>query len=275
MLKDLVYTVFDFETTGLFPYGGDRICEIAAVRVEPGKRKKKWHSMVNPGRPISRGAFMVNRITPDMLKGAPVIRDVLPGFMRFMENSVLVAYNAGFDVGFLECALGPEKRVLDDYCVVDALKLARRLFPEAGRYNLASVADFLGLKSEREHRAMFDAEMTLGIFQKELKILIKNGIRTVEQIAESRRAKDPETGLTLAKVKDYKTGLIQEAIREQRKLNIVYRSSWRDRVTERTVTPKSLEKRYDTSYLVAYCHLRNSERNFRLDSIVRAEIADA
>lgn len=271
LLKDTSFTIFDFETTGLYPYSGDRICEIGAIRIEPNSRtKKKFHSMVDPERPISKGAFFVNRITPYMLNGAPKIHEILPRFMKFISNSVLVAYNAGFDVGFLECALGEKKGELDKYHVIDALSLARKLFSGLGRYNLAHVALSLGVRVSREHRAIFDADMTLSIFQEELRVLIDEGVESVEDIAILKPASDTSA----RKVKDFKLELIRRAIREEKKLNITYLSAWGNQTTTRVITPKEIQKGYDKSYLVAFCHLRNEERNFRLDGIVKIKSED-
>ena len=70
------FTVFDVETTGLYPYLGDKICEIAAIRIDYKKKTKtKFHSLIDPGIPVSRGAFLVNGITEDMLEGQPKIHD--------------------------------------------------------------------------------------------------------------------------------------------------------------------------------------------------------
>lgn len=270
LLKRTNFTIFDFETTGLYPYSGDKICEIGAIRIGPRETRKKFHSMVNPQRPISKGAFFVNRITPDMLISAPGIHEVLPKFIRFIKGSVLVAYNAGFDVGFLECALGEDKNMLDDYYIIDALILARRLFPGIGRYNLSNVAESIGVRSAQEHRALYDAYMTAEVFQKELEILMRDGVKTVEDIANTR----PKKLAPLKTMKNYKITLIESAIREQKKLNIIYRSSWKNEVTQRTITPKELQQGYDRSYLVAYCHLKNGDRNFRLDGIVKVKPED-
>jgi len=265
LLEKATFTVFDFETTGLYPYRGDKICEIGAARVEPAKKEqKKFHSMVNPERPISRGAFLVNGITEDMLIGAPRIQEILPAFMRFIEGSILVAYNAGFDIGFLECSLGSDKDALNDYCVIDALKLARRLFTGIDSYNLASVARALGMRPLREHRAISDVSMTLEIFQKELDILSAHGARTIKDVEKTW----PKRVALVKRVKDYKTKLIEEAIRDEKRLNITYISSWRNEITNRTITPKEIQNGYDRSYVIAYCHLRNAERNFRLDGII-------
>ena len=262
------YTVFDFETTGLYPYSGDRICEIGAVRMEPGKRTfKKFQTLVNPGRPISYGAFAVNGITEEMLEGAPPITEVLPPFLKFIKDSVLVAYNAGFDLGFLECALGKDKHILDDYYVIDALGLARKLFSGIGRYNLGAVSESLGIRSSGEHRAMADAVMTLGVFRKQLRILSAEGVKRVEEVAYVRQKKP-----VVRKVKDYKVRIIEEAIREQKKLNIVYRSSWNNAVTSRVVLPKEIQEGYDRSYVIVHCCLKNEERTFRLDGIMNIEM---
>lgn len=269
-LSQAHFTIFDFETTGLYPYYGDGICEIGAIRVSPGKRRtSKFHRMVDPERPISRGAYAVNGITEEMVRGMPTIEKVLPQFLRFIKGSVLVAYNAGFDLGFLECALGRKKEVLDDYYIIDALSLARRLFGGAGRYNLGSVANFLGYASGPEHRAMADALMTWKVFEKELEILKSEGVESVEDVAKIRTRRVPAAAV----VKDFKEKLIEEAIREQKRLNITYRSTWTNAVTTRTITPLEIRRGYDRSYLIAHCHLKNEERNFRLDGIIAAEAA--
>ena len=263
------FTIFDVETTGLYPYSGDRICEIGALRVGPkGERARRFQSLVDPKRPISYGAFSVNGITDDMVRGKPAIKDILPHFLKFIDGSVLVAYNAGFDLGFIECALGEDRQILEDYYIIDALRLARRLFPAAGRYNLGFLSNSLGIRSRSEHRAMADVLMTWKVFEKELNLLRLQGITTVEDIAAAQ-AKKPQT---LETVKDYKLKLIEEAIREEKRLNITYRSVWNNLVTERIVTPKKIHAGYDRSYLVAHCHLKNAERNFRLDCILDAKV---
>lgn len=267
-LSSACFTVFDVETTGLYPYSGDKICEIGAVKFYKSDRKQeRYHSLVDPEIPISYGAFSVNGITEDMVKEKPTIEKALPSFLQFIEGSVLVAYNAGFDLGFLECALGEDKDVLNDYYIIDALKLARRLFPGLDRYNLASVSQSLGIASAGEHRAMADAVMTLKVFKKELEVLASDGVKSVEDIARSLQT---GRGKGVKTVKDYKIRLIEEAIREQKKLDITYRSVWNNSVTKRTITPKELQRGYDRSYVIAHCHLKNEERNFRLDCIMDA-----
>ncbi len=268
-LENASFTIFDFETTGLYPYAGDKICEVGAIRFRSGiKKVEKFYYLIDPERPISAGAFYVNGITDDMVKGKPTIGQIMPAFLKFIKGSVLVAYNAGFDLGFFESALGRNESVLADYYIIDALRLARRLFPGLEKYNLGYVSESLGIDSCGEHRAMKDAFMTWKVFEKELKLLAGHGVKSIEEIAQAQ-AKRP---LSIKTVKDYKVKLIEDAIREQKKLHITYRSAWSNKVTSRTITPKEIQAGYDRSYVVAHCHLKGAERNFRLDCIVEAKV---
>jgi DNA polymerase III epsilon subunit family exonuclease len=269
-LSEASYTVFDVETTGLFPYSGDRICEIGAVRATPGKRTvKKFHALADPLRPISAGARAVNGITDDMVRGKPAIEDVLPAFLDFVRGSVLVAYNAGFDLGFLESSMGERGRELDGCVVIDALGLSRRLLSGLGRYNLASVAEHLGVESRGPHRALADAVMTWKVFRVLLKELDRRGVYEVEE-AQSRVFRSSRMD---ASVRGPHIAAIQEAMKARRDLVIVYRSRWNDSMTTRRVTPKRIMRGYDRAYLVAHCHAKGAERNFRVDCIISAECA--
>jgi len=265
-LNKATYTVFDVETTGLYPYSGDKICEIGAIRIDPDGIRKTFQALVDPGRPISSGAFRVNRITREMIKNKPPVEDVMPDFLEFIKDTVLVAYNAGFDLGFIETALDYKGYVLNNFMIIDALKLARKYLPGMEKYNLVHVAEMLGVHTEDKHRALADAVMTAGVFLKELDILRERGIETVEEIMEpgKERAKDPAL---------YGDGILQQlenAIAGKKFLNITYRSVWDNKTTSRVITPKRIKKGYDKFYVVAYCHLRKEERNFRLDCITTA-----
>lgn len=264
-IADCAFTVFDFETTGLYPYAGDRICEIGAVRMKRGGgRPAKFHTLVNPGRPISPGAFAVNGITDEMVRGKPSIAEALPGFLRFIEGSVLVAYNAGFDLGFLECALAEQGSAIGDIVVIDALRLARRLFPGIGRYSLGSVSRSLDIEPDGEHRALADAILTWKVFKRQLSMIAEEGIDTIEGIQSviTRKAR------AAAPARDGVLAALEAAIERRSELAITYRSSWNDRTTTRTISPRKIQMGYDRSYVIAHCHLRNEERIFRLDSII-------
>ncbi|HTZ11936.1 MAG TPA: 3'-5' exonuclease [Candidatus Margulisiibacteriota bacterium] len=164
-LKEAEFVILDTETTGLEPESGDRIVEIAAIRFRGKEKIAVFENLVDPKRNISEGAFSVNGITQDMLRGAPEIKEVLPKFMEFIRGSCLCSYNAAFDLGFLNNELNflGEPR-LNGLPVVDILKMARRLLPGLQRYALSSVAENLGVARKQVHRALEDVELAAEVF---------------------------------------------------------------------------------------------------------------
>jgi DNA polymerase-3 subunit alpha (Gram-positive type) len=163
-LERYAWVAFDIETTGLDPWRGDRICEIAAVKFKEGRKIAQLHTLVNPERSIPAGAYRVHRITEWMVQGAPTISTILPQFLSFVEGSILVAYNAGFDLGFIEQEIRRQGRDCPSFQVVDVLELARRLLPEMERFSLERVAESLGIPFPRQHRALEDADVTAQVF---------------------------------------------------------------------------------------------------------------
>lgn len=262
-LKEATYTVFDVETTGLYPNYGDRICEIGALRVSPDGKKEKFEVLIDPERALSREAFSINNITPEMLAGKPLIEEVLPEFMAFIKGSVLVAYNAGFDIGFIASSLKQDSLMLNDFYVVDALKLARKVFPDLSRYSLFRVAESLGISYSTQHRAMADVLVTWEVFRKEREILENRGIKELKKVAKKCNIERKWDDNSLL-------GLIRKAILEKEDLNITYKSLWNNQMTQRKVTPIQVQESIESSYLVAHCHLRGERRNFRLDCIMDA-----
>jgi len=101
-IEEVELTIFDTETTGLDAGNGDRIVEIAALRVRGEHISDRFETLVNPERPISPGAFAVNNISEEMVHNAPLIRDVLPCFLDFIKGTCLCSYNLPFDLGFLK-----------------------------------------------------------------------------------------------------------------------------------------------------------------------------
>lgn len=268
-IEEMEFVIFDTETTGLEPEAGDRIVEIAALRLKGDKRIAAFQSLVNPGRPISPAAYAVNKITQEMLDTAPPIEAVIPEFLKFIQNSCLCSYNAGFDLKFLNNELKLIGRPpLTGIAVVDILKMARRLLPGLERYALWFVADKLGIKIQQEHRASSDVELTLGVFNKLKAILSVKGIADFANF-------NGLFGFNTDSLKDtnnQKLARIQEAIDLKMKLKIKYLSSSGAEVSEREVIPKEIKQENKSNYLVGYCCLRRDERTFRVDGILHLEI---
>jgi DNA polymerase-3 subunit alpha (Gram-positive type) len=267
-LEEVEFTIFDTETTGLNPESGDRIVEIAAVRIKGDLRLADFTTLVNPERPICEEAFQVNRITADLLVNAPKIEEILPKFLDFIAGTCLCSFNAAFDLGFLNNELKLSGMNLpEDIVVVDILTMARRLLPGLERYPLWVLAEKFGIKNTQKHRALADVELTLEVFSRLCAILKQKSIVDFSSFVSL-------FSLNLNLLKDLnnqKLSRIQEAIDLKLKLKLKYLSCSSAEVSEREVIPKQLRQERRYSYLVGFCCLKNEERTFRLDSILNIE----
>jgi len=177
------YVVFDFETTGLNPFDGDRIIEMSAVRVINHKVVEKFATLVNPEQPISPEATAVNGITDDMVEDAPKMKEALTEFIDFIGDDILVGHNIkSFDMNFLkiECMLQFDGKVPDnDY--IDTVLIARHCMPELAHRNLTVLAEHFGLSSEGAHRALADCLMNQKVYErlKEETERFENGEKTI------------------------------------------------------------------------------------------------
>ncbi len=193
--KKAEFVIFDIETTGLSPSWGDRIVEIAALKVKNSKPVDRFYSFVDPQREISFGAFAVNGITEEMLRGAPTSCEILPRFLEFLGDAALVGHNVGFDLSFLCHELSLLGMGLKDKTViVDTLKMARHLLPNLGRYPLWFVAESLGLPKGQQHRAMSDVELTFDVFRRLIKEMGEKNIEDIGVVANAQKNKINDTG---------------------------------------------------------------------------------
>lgn len=257
-IDEAEFLVVDVETTGLSPETGDRVCEIGAVKLRASAVVETLSNLIDPRRPISAGAYAVNRISPQMLAEAPEFSGIAEQLFRMMDGSVLVAYNAPFDISFLTnefrlLAFPPIQNV-----VVDALTVARQLLPGIRKYPQENVARFLGIPFPVKHRALDDAMMTAKIFTLFTSILKAYDMTSVSDLMR----KD----LTVI-LQSKRIGIVKEAMASGINLWIKYLSPTNAEITDRVVTPKDLITE-QTPYLFAYCHSAQAERNFRIDRIL-------
>lgn len=192
---DTTYCVLDLETTG-FSAVTEKITEIGVMKVQNGEVVDEFSCFVNPQKHIPERVTEVTNITDEMVKDAETIDQVFPKLLAFIKDSVIVAHNASFDVGFLKQnakLLGYEF----DYSYIDTLSLAKDLFPDYKKYKLGKIAENLGIKVEVAHRALDDVDTTVKVFNVMLEMLAKKGAKTIEDIDEV--AADPQ-----AKKDEYK-----------------------------------------------------------------------
>ena len=177
---DSTFVVFDIETTG-FSAVNDRIIEIGAVKVENGMITEKFSEFVNPERPIPFEIEKLTSINDRMVEDAPNISVILPKFMDFCGDSVLVAHNADFDTGFIRhnCeVLG----LPYDYTYVDTLGIARSFLEGLKNYKLDTVVEAMGCTLANHHRAVDDAGATADVFVRFLERFKKKNIRDLDEL---------------------------------------------------------------------------------------------
>ncbi|MDO4474052.1 MAG: PolC-type DNA polymerase III [Eubacteriales bacterium] len=166
---DESFVVFDLETTGFSPIS-DKIIEIGAVKVEHGEIVDRFSTFVNPHIPIPFKITQLTGISDQMVMNAPDIEQILPEFLTFIGDSVLVAHNAGFDVGFIEQNMRYQD-MIPDFTSVDTVAMARILLPTLSKFKLNIVAKALNISLENHHRAVDDAGATAEIFVKFIQML--------------------------------------------------------------------------------------------------------
>lgn len=185
-LADLVYTVFDTETTGLEPTNGDEIIQIGALRILNGRllQQENFDQLVDPRCELKSASIAIHGITDSMLLGQPTIDQVLPAFHDFCADTVLVGHNVAFDMRFLELkesTLG----IRFDQPVLDTLLLSAVAHPNQESHSLESIMQRLGIEVDLRHNALADATATAKVFVRLLPALSDQGITTLGQAIEA------------------------------------------------------------------------------------------
>jgi DNA polymerase-3 subunit alpha (Gram-positive type) len=175
------HVVFDVETTGLSAVY-DTIIELAAVKIHDGEIIDRFESFANPHHPLSPTTIDLTGITDDMVKNAPEVDEVLKDFYEWTGDSILVAHNASFDIGFLNQGYKKLNYNKVENAVIDTLELSRFLFPELKNHRLNTLCKFLDIELTQHHRAIYDAEATGYLFWKLVKELLKKEITNHNQL---------------------------------------------------------------------------------------------
>lgn len=174
-LHEIVFVILDLETSGAAPSTGAAITEIGAVKVCGGEIVGEFQTFVNPQHGLPDFITSLTGITDEMLVDAPTINAVLPDFLEFLgshQETVLVAHNAPFDLGFLKAAANEHQYPWPQYPVLDTVRIARNVLDrdEVPNCKLSTLATFFGATTSPTHRALDDARATVdvlyGIFER-------------------------------------------------------------------------------------------------------------
>jgi DNA polymerase III subunit epsilon len=265
-LTDVSFVALDTETTGLFPIM-HRLVEVGAVRFRlDGQELATFQRLINPEIPIPKDVQHVHGITDRMVRGKPTIEHVLPQFIEFLghHDTILLAHNALFDLGFLAMALTRLRITYPPHYLLDTLHMARRLYPAWPSHSLEYVATRLKVAKRAEHRALSDARLVKDIF-----LAVLQHVPAVRTITDLARFSLP---LTFADAPVFAIEpppgfeALTTALSERCAITIVYEHGWQ-RPQPRMITPRLVLEVQGVAYVIAHCHLSGAERTFRLDRI--------
>ncbi len=250
------FVVLDVETTGLNPRFGDRICEVGLVLAQGDQIEETYSSLVNPQRPISPGAAAVNGLSDDLLVNAPLFSQIVEEVLARIKNRILICHNVPFDLSFLEMETSRLGKQIRFSSTIDTLQLARN-YGHFYSNSLGAIAKQLKLETTGAHRALADALTTFQVWQ-----YFKHSV----SFSEEPLIQPFQPGGTASIAVQIPLPL-HEAIDSQRDVEIVYvdRNGFE---TTRLIRPIEAFVVGGTTYLVAYCYLRQDNRQFRLDRIV-------
>jgi DNA polymerase III epsilon subunit family exonuclease len=188
-LAQTTFVVLDLETSGGTPHLGAHITEIGAVKVRGGEVLGKFATFVNPGTQIPSSITALTGITDQMVSSSPRISEVFPILLEYIgsENeTVLVAHNAPFDLGFLKAAATASQYRWPKFTVIDTAKLARRVLSrdEVINCKLATLAEFFNTSVSPTHRALDDALATVDVLHALIGRVGTLGITTLEELTD-------------------------------------------------------------------------------------------
>ncbi|MEW6447330.1 MAG: exonuclease domain-containing protein [Bacillota bacterium] len=183
LLADQVYTAFDLETTGLYPFAGDRIISLGAAMLEAGRISASYEQFVNPGRPLSRFITELTGINDSDVAEAPAVEEVLPAFIAFLTKGIPVGFNVDFDLSFLNLVLRFAAGVkINRSAAIDVLAVVRALNPTWQHCLLDDAAAFYGVPVDGRHSARGDAVIHARLFWRLVPVLAGRGIYTLKDL---------------------------------------------------------------------------------------------
>lgn len=266
-LEDFDLIFIDLETTGLDVVTGDSICEIGAFKIRQRKTVDKFHSLINPRKDVPKEAYQIHKISNEELKKAPYFEEIADKLMSFLENSVICAYNVGFDMGFLNHHLKDMDYIPLSNPAIDILSMARDVL-DLSRYNLEATAKFFNIDCNGKlHRALEDAVLAYEIF-KRLADIFKE--KKIQKLGEFLSLYGLNNEIFIAG-ENKKVTFIKEAIDNKSFLRLRYFSS-ANIIRDEKAIPLRLFRENKNLYLLCQGPGENSSR-IRLNRILEAEHA--
>ncbi|GAW92434.1 3'-5' exonuclease [Calderihabitans maritimus] len=191
-LQKARFVVIDIETTGFYPEAGDEIISLGAVVIENGeiRRDQVFHQLVNPGRSIPAVVTELTGISDEMVADQPSIQEILPDFLEFIGDAILVGHVVDFDLHFINKELEEHFGFTLPHVVLDTRVLAGGLLPSAGDRSLDNLCRLYNIPAEGRHTALGDALITARLFQIILNNLYIRGVYNLQDLLQLYRKRN-------------------------------------------------------------------------------------
>jgi DNA polymerase-3 subunit epsilon len=267
-LSQVPVVFVDTETTGASPDFGDRVIEVGMVRVEGGRITGEYQQLIDPQRRISPGITALTGISQGMTGGMPTFVEQLPAMMEVLRGACVVGHNVRFDLGFLRSEFRRAGRSIEQELgqahVFDTVRIARRRFGRGGN-GLQVLSRRLGIAPVVAHRALADAQTTHWVMGKLLEPVGGWGCMVCDVMREQGGA----MGLLPTSPRESLLPLeLEEALDAGKTVLMEYLDA-RDVRTERAIRPLHVKRFKGELTLVAWCEMRQAQRTFKLERIVR------
>jgi DNA polymerase III epsilon subunit family exonuclease len=268
-LRDTPLAFVDVETTGASADFGHRVIEIGVCRIEGGRIVAEYDQLIDPGRKISAGVTALTGISQAMVEGKPTFTEQFPRMLPLLEGAVVLGHNVRFDLGFLRrefrrCGTELTTALGEGVHVLDTVRIARRRFGRGGN-GLQALAPRLGVQPTVAHRALADAQTTAFVFEK----LMEPVGGWACCVCDAIREQGGPMGLMPATPRESLLPLeLEEALEQRCAVRMEYLDA-RQKRTERVVEPLTIRRSGGELLLIAWCHMRNDRRTFKLERIVQ------
>jgi DNA polymerase-3 subunit epsilon len=268
-LRETPLAFVDVETTGASADFGHRVIEIGVCRLEGGRCVAEYEQLIDPERRISPGVTAMTGITQAMVTGQPKFTEQFPRLLPLLHGAVILGHNVRFDLGFLRkefrrCGQEIRAALGEAVHVLDTVRIARRRFGRGGNA-LQSLAPRLGYQPDIAHRALADAKSTAFVFEKLMEPVGGWDLCLCDAIKEQ----GGPMGLMPVSPRESLLPLELEEALEQRCAVMMEYLDVRQNRTHRLIEPLTIRRSGGELLMVAYCHMRQERRTFKLDRIVQ------
>ena len=262
--KDSTIVAFDAEMDGAFPLGFD-FCEIGAVKWQNGEIVDEYQTLIRPRKVMSDFVIGIHGITNEMVQNSPRVDEVLPGFLDFIKDSVLLAHHAPFDLGFLMADVEKLSLPQPSNSIICTSLLSRHLVPESPDHKLQTLMKFFDLDAGQAHRALDDAKSCL---QLGLKCFERAGKVTIDDLIQLQGVSFQWDDFSMDILRNRIEGfpLLLESLEEGVSCRIRYQGGTTPG-KERTIRPIGIVRGPGRDFVQAHCTRSKQDKRFYLDKI--------